>query len=89
MSQHPKTNEVISDANVSAAVSANLETGAVELQFELTDEETRTHARVGFEMPDLGEAEVFAYKILDAVAEISAARKAVVAVAVPAPDGVG
>jgi hypothetical protein len=78
---HTKTNlvggdtrapkETIADANVFAEVTANLDTGAVHMTFELADEKTPTlRARVVFECPDLGEAENFAWRILDAVAEI-------------------
>jgi hypothetical protein len=70
--------ETISDANVFAEVSANLDSGAVHLEFCLSDEKTPTlRARVAFEIPDLGEAENFAWRILDAVAEIHRAHQAV------------
>jgi hypothetical protein len=64
--------ETISDRQVHPEVSANFDTGAVHLELPFVDENDPTlRARVVLEIPDLGEAEAFAYRILDAVAEIA------------------
>ncbi len=69
--------ETISDASVVADVAANLETGAVDLTFEFADEQNPTlRAKVALSCPDLGEAESLAYRILEAVAAVHAAKKA-------------